>query len=188
MCYNNIHKSYYLVLYLPYYITIYCHVSYIYIVYHRECTAITSYGKCFTVVDNTPTFYKNWNQSKSECFNHDQRLASVLSKREEEITKKIVSPNTGLWIGLNDIENEGVYVWVDGSTYDFINWAVPYPTGGRDLNCVLIYNGESSDQNCNDTRQNHLCSSTGEYFDILLISLAPCGSVPENCCEWEDQS
>ena len=127
------------------------------IVFLRECTSITSYGKCFTVV---VTVSRNWNESDLECSNYDQRLASILSEQETGLAVKTAS-NILLWIGLNDIANESVYVWVDGSTFGYTNWAFPYPIGGRDVNCVNTWNGQTADFPCSN-QQAHICSSTGE--------------------------
>ena len=104
---------------------------------------------------------KNWTESDLECSDHDQRLASILSG-QEALTTTIALANTYFWIGLNDIENEDVFVWVDGSPFVSINWAFGYPSGGVTANCVGVVNGFASDEECASLLQYHFCSSTGE--------------------------
>ena len=130
------------------------------IVFTRECSAITSYGKCFTLVSN-PTFI-TWNQSKFECSEQDQSLASVLSQNEEGLIATAVPVSIIVWVGLNDIENEGQYVWVDGNNFTSVNWNQGYPQISLISNCVYVYNGQYAVIGCHYVFEWHLCTSTGE--------------------------
>ena len=129
------------------------------IVFPRECSAITSYGKCFTLVHNSPS--RTWNQSKFECSEQDQSLASVLSQSEEGLVVTVF-PNLAVWVGLNDIENEGQFVWVDGSNFTSVDWYPGYPLNSSDSNCVYVYNGQYVDIGCYYQLNWHICTSTGE--------------------------
>ncbi|KJU87798.1 secreted protein containing C-type lectin domain protein [Candidatus Magnetobacterium bavaricum] len=51
------------------------------------------------------------------------------------------------WIGLNDMANEGKYVWSDGKNYTYMNWDKNEPNGGRSENCLVMYNIQNNDQN-----------------------------------------
>ena len=60
------------------------------------------------------------------------------------------------WIGLNDIENEGKFVFIDGvtATAENAGWNANEPNGGRNENCVLINwekhpNTTANDISCN---------------------------------------
>merc|ERR1711936_123790 len=50
------------------------------------------------------------------------------------------------WIGLNDKETEGEWVWPVGGTPDFTNWDVeydePYPDPDHQVNCVEMQSAE----------------------------------------------
>ena len=75
------------------------------------------------------------------------------------------------WIGLNDRDEEGTYIWAndDSSTLEYTNWGLNEPsTGNRSRNCVI--HGLSDWENVN-------CDSTNVYaffcdleYDWILIS------------------
>ena len=131
------------------------------IVFSRGCSVISPYGKCFTKVDHTTMPQRTWNESKNECSNHDQSLASILSPNEERLVD-VISLGKDTWIGLSDLENEGQFVWVDGSTFNSIAWNTGNPRDSTDYNCVVYRTGVYTDIRCDDTRYLHVCSSTGE--------------------------
>ena len=56
-----------------------------------------------------------------------------------------------MWIGLNDIDTEGTYVWTDGSNGDYTNWYSPSePNNWKDQDCVVIFydDGKWQDVDC----------------------------------------
>ena len=55
-----------------------------------------------------------------------------------------LSNNSLLIIGLNDVDNEGVYVWTDGSPVDYTNWDGSQPTGTSIENVVRINDYEDN--------------------------------------------
>ena len=65
-----------------------------------------------------------------------------------------------LWIGLNDLTQEGSFVWSDGTKVTYKDWKKdngnPEPNGGEQENCVVIHTGGWVDIGCHD--HNHfLC-------------------------------
>ena len=83
------------------------------------------------------------------------------------------SPSTTYWIGLNDVENEGVFQWSDGSSLNsYSNWFRNNPDnffGNED--CVVIKmgsfiwgmlnfdNAQWNDDNC-DVAYGFICKTT----------------------------
>merc|ERR1711892_341778 len=65
--------------------------------------------------------------------------------------------NVYWWIGLNDIEEEGDFVWpISGAVANYTNWfeilSQPYPDPEHEVNCVQM--------------------SSAEYFGLLWITIA----------------
>lgn len=55
-----------------------------------------------------------------------------------------------LWMGLNDLEEEGHYRWDSSNfTMTFSNWHQSQPDGSNKKNCIdMLQNGEWNDRKC----------------------------------------
>ena len=75
------------------------------------------------------------------------------------------------WIGLNDINTEGTYVWADGSYSHYIHWYSGQPDNNqRSEDCVNTwYSGSWNDALCNATHTCFFCSSNGESFYVRIL-------------------
>ena len=77
-------------------------------------------NRCFNRTDSL----KTWRKSFVYCQQLGQgsgSLASIRSSQEQSVLSKLLSTSDA-WIGLNDIDNEGFYVWVDSSPLPYVNW------------------------------------------------------------------
>ena len=63
-------------------------------------------------------------------------------------------------IGMNDIAEEGVYVWDDGSPVTHMRFLSGEPNYGRDGNCMLLYkeDGGFADGYC-DSEEFFMCKT-----------------------------
>jgi len=60
-----------------------------------------------------------------------------------------VAPGSEVWFGLNDLAAEGVYVWADGTTPVFFNWASGQPNNSGEQDCTrMLGNGKWNDTEC----------------------------------------
>nr|XP_023693093.1 CD209 antigen-like protein C isoform X2 [Paramormyrops kingsleyae] len=109
---------------------------------------------------------KNWSDSRQACMQLEANLV-IISSREEQVFVEGLSGD--FWIGLSDIESEGTWKWVDGTTipvekgYWRANPQQPDNYGNED--CVHTYNTIHSvpfqtwnDRPCNDVIQ-WICES-----------------------------
>ena len=76
-------------------------------------------NSCFRRIDALAT----WRESLAECQQFslgNGSLASIHSVQEQSGFSDLLGANEA-WIGLNDIDNEGVYVWADRSPLVYVN-------------------------------------------------------------------
>ncbi|XP_031558561.1 fibropellin-3-like [Actinia tenebrosa] len=94
------------------------------------------HGKCYKVF---PVAMK-WNDAVSTCKAQGSHLTSVTSLEETNFLITLVKnaiTDKFVWIGLNDIDQEGKYTWVDGSAFIFSSWMEGQPNDpGATENCV----------------------------------------------------
>ena len=73
----------------------------------------------------------------------EANLVSITTNTEKtfinnQLRKFRRSSLLNFWIGLNDLDYEGVYRWVDGSPYQLTNWNYGYPKRYSSME-ILIY-------------------------------------------------
>ena len=103
----------------------------------QTCTPIqgcdvTIDDSCYAYVDDI----LNWNQAEECCVAWGGHLASIHSNDTNNVLNNIRNQDRWTWIGLSDTANDGVYVWTDGTLYDYENFAPDQPSNGK-------FNGES---------------------------------------------
>ncbi|XP_078146310.1 ladderlectin-like [Centroberyx gerrardi] len=97
----------------------------------------TQYGsRCFVFFSNP----RNWVQAEVYCLNFGANLASVHSLGEFQFIQGLVKGSSGsypaTWIGGSDNAQENLWLWSDGSKFDFFYWTnQPDNYGGRE-HCV----------------------------------------------------
>ncbi|KAI6655606.1 hypothetical protein LOD99_2104 [Oopsacas minuta] len=118
------------------------------------CDAITNEGTCFSYFRN---FYWNWAQARDLCVKWGGDLATVRSEQESILLESI--GYVDCWIGLNDIDNEGSFVWADGSTSSYRNWDIDEPNDrGGNEDCVHIITQAWNDFPCTAGLQCYYCN------------------------------
>lgn len=83
-----------------------------------------------------------WADAKTVCEIRGGQLASVLSEGEQVALEEAAwgLAEMDWWIGLNDLEKEDTFVWLDGTSPEYIHWWENEPNdyGEQGEDCVAI--------------------------------------------------
>jgi hypothetical protein len=84
----------------------------------------------------------NWPDAQKACRTWGGHLASIRSSAEQDQIKSIVHTKSPVWIGANDLLQEGKWMWTDGTLLSYKNWHKNEPNnyGGRE-DCGALWNG-----------------------------------------------
>uniref|UniRef100_A0A0N4ZIX6 EGF-like domain-containing protein n=1 Tax=Parastrongyloides trichosuri TaxID=131310 RepID=A0A0N4ZIX6_PARTI len=93
-------------------------------------------GHCWLFVDD----YVDWDSARKSCGNVNSFLGTIYDKKDQDFLDKY-SGDFEFWIGLNDIKNNGTFVWDQNdnnplplSTNSFTNWGPNEPNLSH--NCI----------------------------------------------------
>ena len=93
-------------------------------------------------------------------------MATVTSLEEDTLLTGLLTM-TNCWIGLNDIDNEGTYMWVDGTALSYTQWSPGEPSNGDGIineDCTSVYsNGYWNDAPCTNAYLCYICDTIGKY-------------------------
>lgn len=119
-----------------------------------------------------------WQEARQFC---ETRSAHLVIIKDTEENKYLADQGIeDPWIGLDDQDNEGTFVWVDGSTPDFTAWRAGEPSNsGAGEHCGMLFTeparrGEWNDAPCESTRP-FICE------DVLQRRPTDPGDACDNC-------
>ncbi|XP_077993136.1 lymphocyte antigen 75-like [Glandiceps talaboti] len=101
---------------------------------------ITYEDNCFKAYIMPFEDRSNWYDALDYCREMGADLASFHSEEEEYFVIQQTGQSQSVWLGMNDIEEDGVYVWSDGSNVTYVNWAVGEPYSGDLYQCISSSN------------------------------------------------
>ena len=130
---------------------------------------------CYKLV--TPS--KTWENAKKECEKRHARLVKVESREENDFIKTELLPTEygNYWIGLSESDNEGDWMWTDGTQLDsdgYKNWRYLQPKKNQHNNdCAVIriikwhpdHYGKWHDRPCLE-KEKYICKKPG-HVDSL---------------------
>ncbi|XP_046562381.1 C-type lectin lectoxin-Lio2-like [Haliotis rubra] len=109
-------------------------------------TSVVSPRLCYKITPNGSSS----SSLSSLCQSEGGRLVVLNSQEKQEFMASLQRhddvPGT-LWVGMQRLENN-VFTWQDGSTYVWM-WGSNQPNDIADQICVVSFNGEFSNRNCN---------------------------------------
>ena len=95
-----------------------------------------------------------WETAREVCEDdHYGDLATVRAAADETAIVGLMQTAfvADAWIGFNDLESEGTFVWVDGTPVDYVNWQQTQPDNYDGIqHCVIVAveSGEWFDRHC----------------------------------------
>ncbi|XP_067417521.1 low affinity immunoglobulin epsilon Fc receptor-like [Emydura macquarii macquarii] len=104
------------------------------------------------------TVRKNWSYAKQACKDQCAQLIIIENQQEQEFLTKN-SNGKNYWIGLNDINKEGTFKWIDDSSVSYSNWNKGEPNNHpSDEDCVHMYGyGKWNDASCGMNQDGWIC-------------------------------
>tara|TARA_X000000368_G_scaffold415818_1_gene408349 strand:- start:44 stop:15682 length:15639 start_codon:yes stop_codon:yes gene_type:complete len=103
----------------------------------------------------------NWTEAKDRATALGGYLLTINSEAENNFIKNNLGDNykwDSYWIGFNDIDEEGTFVWANGSDSTYVNWNGGEPNNAGDEDAVEYFG--------NNGRWNDLPKSNGRFFII----------------------
>ncbi|XP_034544168.1 CD209 antigen-like protein C [Notolabrus celidotus] len=103
---------------------------------------------------------RNWDNSRKDCLQRDADLVIINSRQEQAF---LMGFTMAAWVGMTDREEEGTWVWVDGTRVQKkkLQWALGQPDGAfggedcGDLRTMIDFIG-LNDFNCS-ARSQWIC-------------------------------
>jgi len=140
------------------------------------CTLVTRRDQsAYLLCKDAP---KSWQAARDFCKSLGSDLLVIESPDENAwiAAQNVSNP----WIGINDIQNEGQFVWLDGEAAPFTDWndGEPNDSGGAE-DCGVLYTGEASRGAWNDAK----CANEYPFVceDVLRRSPVDPGDACDNC-------
>nr|XP_056705992.1 pulmonary surfactant-associated protein D-like [Euleptes europaea] len=103
----------------------------------------------------TSGYEGNFEELRQRCLQHGGQLASPRNAAENAAIQQIVIlHNKPVFLGINDIQTEGRFKYLNGDAITYSNWQQGEPNNekGRE-NCVEIFvNGKWNDRSCGEKR------------------------------------
>ncbi|XP_032238898.2 uncharacterized protein LOC5513456 isoform X2 [Nematostella vectensis] len=112
---------------------------------------LNSVRGCYKFVEDK----KSWDEASSACQLDDGRLASILSDDEQTMISQVYS-KADMWIGYNDKNSEGDWVWSDQMTSSYTNWDERSPNNGGVTCAIVTKKGRWHDEQC-QAKYSYIC-------------------------------
>lgn len=82
----------------------------------------------------------DWFTAESNAVALGGHLVTINDAAEQAWLTNNFGSSTYYWIGFNDIEMEGNWVWISGEPVTYTNWKYNEPSNSRDMEDVVVMN------------------------------------------------
>ncbi|KAM6168132.1 low affinity immunoglobulin epsilon Fc receptor [Erethizon dorsatum] len=115
---------------------------------------------------------KQWIEARFTCEDLEGRLVSIHSQEEQDFLTKHANKEDS-WIGLRDLDIEGEFIWMDGSSVDYSNWQPGEPNNAdQGEDCVMILgSGKWNDAFCRSWLDAWVCERLATSQLAMTASL-----------------
>ncbi|XP_003803470.1 low affinity immunoglobulin epsilon Fc receptor [Otolemur garnettii] len=123
---------------------------------------------------------KKWLHAQYACEAMGGRLVSIHSREEQDFLIKRADWK-GSWIGLQDLDREGQFTWMDGSPVSYSNWYPGEPNNqDQGENCVMMRgSGQWNDAACQSRLDAWVCEQLATCgLPATLVPVEPLGTAP----------
>ncbi|XP_030636628.1 ladderlectin-like [Chanos chanos] len=112
-------------------------------------------NRCYFFVSTLQT----WAEAEKKCLTLGGNLASVHNAAEDDFLKKLAN-NTRIWIGAYDAAQDGLWLWSDGSKFDYSGWISGEPNSyqGQSEDCGEIINADGWNDSVCSLKFASVCS------------------------------
>ncbi|XP_056340554.1 macrophage mannose receptor 1-like isoform X3 [Oenanthe melanoleuca] len=124
---------------------------------------------CYLVGHTSVTFL----EAKKTCERSSGYLTSIRDRYEQAYLTSLIglSSEKYFWIGLSDMEEQGIFKWVTDEGVLYTNWNAAMP--GKEAGCVALRTGNAAGlwdvQNC-EVKAKFLCKKLAEEVTVPVAS------------------
>ena len=116
-------------------------------------------SSCYKVFEvSTPI---NWLDAQSSCAIWGGDLTSITTERENNYLNTLITSSVGnCWIGLNDRDVEGMYTWIDGTTFTQPSFVTTLSNNEANVCVQIINNAYWETVSCTTTLHTFICEAS----------------------------
>ena len=121
------------------------------------------------------TYKQRWDNAKIQAETMGVFLVTVRNQEENDWLRSNIYPTAKIWLGLNDIAQEGTWVWHSGEPVTYTNWNSGEPNDANNEDAVEMY--ESGRWNDNQTYEQKYA-----VYEFIPSNKITCVQPFRKCC------
>jgi cysteine-rich repeat protein len=125
-----------------------------------ECGGVQGQAKAFKTTDGCFLYFSkksSWYDAQTTCSGAGMELATITTGAINDFVYSM--GDSDIWIGFNDLAQDGKYVWQSGRAVTYTKWNFGEPNGSVGENCAELLRGNTlwNDAACAD-QQTFVCA------------------------------